>query len=100
MKPIYLGNNSIKAQKEGFYIPNLNGKGINTKDEAILIINQIISDYQRGFTYDHKGRLIKMTKNLAIKRLKFIPFIMKKSKASQKDIKEVQDIINYIIKTL
>jgi len=71
-KPIYLGEDSITCQKEKVCIPDIKGNGVTTCKEAKAIIKLILRDLKRGWTYNHYGQKIKMTKDLAAKRISFL----------------------------
>ena len=93
-RPIYLGENSVFCIKENKCIKNIRKKGVDTYKEAKEIIKAILRDFKRGYTYDHYGRVIKMDRNLALRRLNFLYLLAKMHGMNQKDyqkmIKEIE----------
>ncbi len=69
---IYLGKNSIVCKKEKVCLRTDRKPGITACFEAKGIIRLIFRDLERGWTYNQEGQRIRMTKDLAIKRIKFI----------------------------
>lgn len=71
MVNIYLGKNSIYRRKERKYAKEDRKKYISCR-EARGIIKLILRDLKRGWTYDRSGKKIRMTKDLARRRLIFL----------------------------
>ncbi|MEO2154585.1 MAG: hypothetical protein ABGW69_02145 [Nanoarchaeota archaeon] len=97
MPPIYLGKNSIYYQKERIYAIPDRKPGITSCKEAKQIINLILRDYKRGWTYNGKGFRIPMTKELAIVRLKFLIYLANVHGAPPKEKKCIINTVNQAI---
>lgn len=65
---IYQGKDSCYARKEKIYVA---GSGVTPRNMPTFV-KFIMRDYNRGWTYDHSCRKIRMTKTLAIKRLNYL----------------------------
>jgi len=72
--PIYTGSNSIYARRHGVYCP---GPGVDART-AKCILNMIDRELRSGWTYDQKGRRIKMTPRLAAKRAVYMIALARK----------------------
>ncbi len=68
MANIYQGRQSCYARKEGVHVAGSKVTPRNMKTFARFIMR----DYERGWTYDHSCRKIKMTKKLAIRRMVYL----------------------------
>jgi hypothetical protein len=72
--PIYTGSRSVYAHKHGVYCP---GPGVNVRT-ARCILNMIDRELKSGWTYDQRGRRIKMTPRLAAKRAVYLIALARK----------------------
>ncbi len=72
--PIYTGPNSVYAKKHSIYCP---GPGVNVQT-ARCILNMIDKELRSGWTYDQRGRRIKMTPRLAAKRAVYMTALARK----------------------
>ena len=66
--PIYAGSSSVYARRHGIYCP---GPGVGART-ARCILNMIDRELKTGWTYDQKGRRVKMTPKLATKRAVYL----------------------------
>ena len=65
---IYTGRDSVYAQRHGRYCP---GPGVDVRT-ARCILKMIDAELRRGWTYDERGRRIRMTPALAKKRALYL----------------------------
>jgi hypothetical protein len=72
--PIYTGPSSVYAKKHGIYCP---GPGVDVRT-ARCILRMIDRELRSGWTYDQRGRRVKMTPRLAAKRVLFMIFLARK----------------------
>ena len=86
--PIYTGPNSIYAKKHGIYCP---GPGVNVKT-ARCILNMIGRELRRGWTYDQRGRRIKMTPKLAAKRAVYMIALARKHHGRE-ETRRVEELV-------
>ena len=98
--PVYQGPNSCMAKREGVYVKRIERPGVDTIPEAVALAYMVLRDYRRGYTYDpdHNCRKIKMTWELAKKRLRFIVTLSKYHGATKKEQKVIRKLISYAIK--
>ena len=68
MANIYQGRQSCYAKKEKIHVAGSKVTPRNMK----TFVRFIMRDYERGWTYDHSCRRIKMTKKLAIQRMTYL----------------------------
>jgi hypothetical protein len=75
MANVYQGSNSCYAKFEGNYVP---GRGVNAFTVRFLV-GYILRDLKRGWTYERGTcRRVKMTPELAIKRLMYLITLARK----------------------
>jgi hypothetical protein len=86
--PIYTGPNSVYARKHGVYCP---GPGVNVRT-ARCILNFIDRELKTGWTYDQRGRRIRMTPKLAVKRAIFMIFLAGKH-YGREEAKRVEKLV-------
>ena len=72
--PIYTGPNSVYAKKHGVYCP---GPGVSVSAARCILI-MMDRELRRGWTYDQKGRRIRMTPKLAARRAVYMIALAKK----------------------
>jgi hypothetical protein len=72
--PIYTGPRSVYARKHGVYCP---GPGIDVRT-ARCILRMIEKELKSGWTYDQKGRKIRMTPRLAVRRAVYMIALARK----------------------
>jgi len=85
---IYMGENSCWARNERVYVP---GDGVDAKS-ARGILTLISKELQRGWTYDHSCRKIKMTPALAKKRAVYLIALARKHKGAA-EAKRVAEVV-------
>jgi len=93
-RPIYEGARSSYAVNEGVYVV---GKGVNVETASAIAL-LILRDLERGYTYDHYGNRIPMTKELARKRLVYLIALAKKHTGSNAVANKVRELVNYVLK--
>ncbi len=86
--PIYTGPNSVYGRKHGIHCP---GPGVNVKT-ARCILNMIDRELRSGWTYDQKGRRIKMTPRLAAKRAVYMIALAQKH-YGREEAKRVAELV-------
>jgi hypothetical protein len=86
--PIYTGPNSVYGRKHSVYCP---GPGVNVKT-ALCILNMIDRELRSGWTYDQKGRRIKMTPKLAAKRATYLIALAKKHRGRE-EARRVEEVV-------
>ena len=91
-RSIYSGAQSCYAVTEGMYVEG--GRMDLAKAAAHLYLH--IRDLERGFTYDHECRRVKMTPELFEARSKFLVKICRKQEGS--DCKEIEKLVDYVLK--
>ncbi|MEB3861462.1 MAG: hypothetical protein GSR84_04490 [Desulfurococcales archaeon] len=96
--PVYQGRDSCMARREGWFIRRVERPGIDTIDEAVALAWAILRDYRRGFTYDNDNcRKIRMTWDLAEKRLRYIRTLAVRHGASGREIRVIDRLIDYVL---
>lgn len=99
MVNVYQGPNSWYARKEGFYVKRIERPGIDTIREAVAILSLILRDAHRGWTYDREtGHKVRMTKQLFVRRVKYILTLAKKHGATANELKIIRMYIGYTLK--
>jgi hypothetical protein len=88
MNNIYMGENSCWGKHEHVYVP---GDGVDAR-AAHGILSLIGKELQRGWTYDHSCRRIRMTPSLAKKRAVYLIALAKKHKGSA-EAKRVAEVV-------
>jgi len=91
-RSIYSGARSCYAIIEGVYVAG--GKMDLAKAAAHLYLH--MRDLERGFTYDHNCKRIKMTPELFEARSKFLVKLCKEQGGS--DCDEVERLVDYVLK--
>ena len=86
--PIYTGPNSVYARRHGVYCP---GPGVNVKT-ARCILNMIDRELRRGWTYDQRGRRIKMTPKLAARRAVYMIALARKHHGRE-EARRVEELV-------
>jgi hypothetical protein len=86
--PIYTGPNSVYGRKHGVYCP---GPGVDVKT-ARCILNMIDRELRSGWTYDQRGRRIKMTPKLAAKRAVYMIALAKKHRGRE-EARRVAEVV-------
>jgi len=97
--PVYQGPDSCMARREGWYVRRLRGRGVDTLKEAVALAWAVLRDYRRGYSYDddHNCRRIKMTWELAKKRLKFIVTLAHFHGAPPRVRAKIERLIAYVL---
>jgi len=96
--PVYQGRDSCMARREGWFIRRIQHPGIDTIDEAIALAWAILRDYRRGYTYDNDNcRKIRMTWDLAEKRLRYIRTLAVRHGASARELRVIDRLIDYVL---
>jgi hypothetical protein len=98
MVNVYQGPNSCYAKFEGIYVP---GRGVNAYTVRFFV-GFILRDFKRGWTYERGTcRRIKMTPELAIKRLKYLITLARKHAPAHLPAvkREVARAIRYVLRT-
>jgi hypothetical protein len=91
-KSIYSGVQSCYAVAEGMYVEG--GKMDLAKAAAHLYLH--MRDLERGYTYDHECRRIKMTPELFEARSKFLVKLCREQAGT--DCDEVERLVNHVLK--
>ncbi|ABL88082.1 conserved hypothetical protein [Pyrobaculum islandicum DSM 4184] len=91
-RSIYSGPQSCYAIAEGIYVEG--GRMDLAKAAAHLYLH--MRDLERGFTYDHECRRIKMTPELFEARSKFLVKLCREQGGS--DCDEIEKLVNYVLK--
>jgi len=71
---IYVGANSCYARREGIYVP----AALPWREKAVRIIQLIIRDLQRGWSYDHDCNPMPFTVEHARDRLRYLVALTKR----------------------
>ena len=96
--PVYQGRDSCMARREGWFIRRIEHPGIDTIDEAVALAWAVLRDYRRGFTYDNDNcRKIRMSWDLAEKRLRYIRTLAIKHGASARELRVIERLIDYVL---
>ncbi|HID41693.1 MAG TPA: hypothetical protein EYP33_06025 [Pyrodictium sp.] len=96
---VYMGRNSCYARKEGIYVRRIRGKGIDTAKEAVAILKLILRDLRRGRTYEQSTcREIKMTRELFIQRVDYVPVLAKRHGAGKETLDAIRRLTEYVKK--
>ena len=85
---IYMGEGSCWARNERVYVP---GDGVDARS-ARGVLTLIGKELQRGWTYDHSCRRIRMTPSLAKKRAVYLIALAKKHRGSA-EAKRVAELV-------
>lgn len=91
-KSIYSGAQSCYAMTEGMYVEG--GRMDLAKAAAHLYLH--MRDLERGYTYDHGCRRIKMTPELFEARSKFLVKLCREQMGP--DCDEIERLVNHILK--
>ena len=92
--PVYQGADSCMARREGWYVKRIEEPGIDTVDEAVALAWAVLRDHRRGFTYDNDNcRKIKMTWELAERRLRYIYTLAVKHGASERELRVIKRLV-------
>ena len=98
MRSIYLGRSSAYAVREGVYVKDVRKEGIDVFSEAAGIAYLVLRDYRRGYTYDHYGKKIKMSRELFMRRLRFIIPLARKHGATKSTLKRIYALVKFVAK--
>jgi len=91
-RSIYSGVQSCYALAEGVYVEG--GRMDLAKAAAHLYLH--MRDLERGYTYDHECKRIKMTPELFEARSKFLVKLCREQGGS--DCDEIERLVNYVLK--
>jgi len=97
---IYLGRHSVMCKREKICVVGDKKKGITSCQEAKAIIKLIFRDLKRGWTYNQQGKKIRMTKELAKKRIEFIKKLARFHRAPKKELKCIDKEVERALKKL
>jgi len=101
MSPVYLGRNSIKCRKEKKCLISKSKKsGITSCSVVKKIIKSIFEDLKRGYTYNQKGKRIRMTKKLAKRRILFLRTLALFHGALKKELECIEKEVRKALKVL
>jgi len=89
---IYVGPSSCYATREGIYVP----RELPWREKAERIVQLIIRDLQRGWSYDHDCNVMPFTVEHAKDRLRYLAALTKKhDPASYEHIRAlVRDVLH------
>lgn len=91
---IYEGPRSCYAIREGVYAY---GKGVNLRT-GVSILYLILRDLERGWTYDHNCRPIRMDYRLFVRRARYLYPLCLKHAGDKTECRVLKNIIEYAIK--
>ncbi|BES81243.1 hypothetical protein [Pyrodictium abyssi] len=95
--PVYMGRDSCYARREGVYVRRLRRPGIDTLREAAGVLRLILRDLRRGWTYEQGTcRKIRMTQELFVQRVDFVPFLAKRHGASGAVLDAIVRLVAYV----
>ncbi|BAA79706.1 hypothetical protein APE_0730 [Aeropyrum pernix ovoid virus 1] len=97
--PVYQGPKSCYARKEGVYVRRARRPGIDTLAEAAAIAKLILRDLRRGYTYENRScKRIKMTKELAVRRLNFLKLLARRHRAPRMIVEATDFLVEYVLR--
>ena len=96
--PVYQGPRSCYARREGLYVRRARRPGIDTFAEAAAIARLILRDLKRGYTYENGScRRIRMTRELAARRLNFLKLLARRHGAPKRVARAVDKLVDYVL---